>query len=151
MGMTYIDEDGNVKNPIMGCYGIGVGRLMASILEARATERKINWPASIAPFDIHICPLDYNKNEEITSKANNLYDLLNKKGYDVLLDDRQKSAGVKFADADLIGAKIRIILGKKNIEQNLFEVKCLDMEESELVECDKIFDYIEDKMKGWNK
>lgn len=151
MGMTYIGEDGNVKNPIMGCYGIGVGRLMASILEARATERKINWPASIAPFDIHICPLDYNKNEEITSKANNLYDLLNKKRYDVLLDDRQKSAGVKFADADLIGAKIRIILGKKNIEQNLFEVKCLDMEESELVECDKIFDYIEDKMKGWNK
>lgn len=151
MGMTYVDEEGNVKNPIMGCYGIGVGRLMASILEARATDRKVNWPASISPFDIHICPLDYNKNEEITVKSNSLYEKLSCMGYDVLLDDRQKSAGVKFADADLIGAKFRIVLGKKNIEQNLFEVKSLDMEESELVECDKIFDYIENKMKGLKK
>ena len=150
MGMTYIDENGKTKNPIMGCYGIGVGRLMASCLEARATDRRVNWAHEIAPFNIHICPLDYNKNEEITDATNTLYNELTNKGYEVLLDDRDKSAGVKFADADLIGAPIRIIIGKKNFAEGMFEVK-IDDNESTLIETDKIYDYIENIMKGWKK
>lgn len=150
MKMTYIDENGETKNPIMGCYGIGIGRLMASCLEARATQKCVNWSREIAPFDIHICPLDYNKNEEITEFSNILYKNLSDKGYEVLLDDREKSAGVKFADADLIGAPIRIVIGKKNYAQNMVEVK-IESNESTLIEVEKIYDYIENNTKGWKK
>ena len=151
MSMTYVDETGKVKNPLMGCYGIGIGRLMASVLEARATENKVNWPVSIAPFDIHICPLDYNKNEDVKSVTDKLYnDLLNLK-YDVLLDDRQKSAGVKFKDSDLIGAPIRIVVSKKNIENELLEIKFIDSEENQMVKIENILEFIQDKTKGWIK
>ncbi|MBQ8042834.1 MAG: proline--tRNA ligase [Clostridia bacterium] len=149
MNMTYLDENGKSQTPIMGCYGIGVGRLMASVLEARATERQTNWPHSIAPFDVHICPLDYTKNDEVKAKADELYNVLTSKGYDVLLDDRAKSAGVKFADADLIGASIRIVVSGRNLEAGKYEVKVTGDAEATLVDMDKIYEYIENEMKGW--
>jgi len=147
--MTYLDENGKAQTPIMGCYGIGVGRLMASVLEARATEKQTNWPHSIAPFDIHICPLDYTKNEQVKAKADELYNTLISKGYDVLLDDRAKSAGVKFADADLIGASLRVVVSGRNMENAKYEVKVTGEAESELVDMDAIYQFIENTMKGW--
>ena len=149
MNMTYLDENGKSQTPIMGCYGIGVGRLMASVLEARATEKQVNWPASIAPFYIHILPLDYTKNAQIKAKSDELYTALQAKGYDVLLDDRSKSAGVKFADADLIGASIRIVVSGRNIEAGKYEVKVTGEEEAILIDMDKIYEFIEDTQKGW--
>ena len=150
MKMTYLDQNGKAQTPIMGCYGIGVGRLMASVLEAKATERAVNWPASIAPFDVHICPIDYTKKEDVKSLADELYTKLNSLGYDVLLDDRAKSAGVKFADSDLIGAPVRVVVSPKNIENGKFEVKIAG-EEATLIDINDIEKYIEDKMKGWTK
>lgn len=149
MNMTYLDENGKSQTPIMGCYGIGVGRLMASVLEAKATDKKVNWPASIAPFDIHICPLDYTKNEDVKAEADRLYNTLIEKGYDVLLDDRAKSAGVKFADSDLIGAPIRIVVSARNLENGQFEVKIIGNDEAELIEKTEIFEYINNTKKGW--
>ena len=149
MNMTYLDENGKSQTPIMGCYGIGVGRLMASVLEARATEKQTNWPHSIAPFDIHICPLDYTKNDEVKIKADELYNSLVSKGYDVLLDDRAKSAGVKFADADLIGANIRIVVSGRNLENSKYEVRVAGNAEATLVDVDKIYEFIENETKGW--
>lgn len=149
MKMTYLDENGKPQTPIMGCYGIGIGRLMACVLEARATEKRVNWPASIAPFDIHICPLDYAKNEKVKIKADKLYNMLIEKRYDVLLDDRQKSAGVKFADSDLIGAPIRIVVSERNLNEGVFEVKTIDSEESVKVEINDIIKFIEEQRKGW--
>ena len=149
MNMTYLDENGKAQTPIMGCYGIGVGRLMASVLEAKATDKKVNWPASIAPFDIHICPLDYTKNEQVKAEADELYCNLIKKGYDVLLDDRAKSAGVKFADSDLIGAPIRIVVSGRNLENGQLEVKVTGNEEANLIDKDKIFEFINNTEKGW--
>lgn len=148
MNMTYIDEEGKKQNPIMGCYGIGVGRLFASVLEARANEKKANIPPSIAPFDIHICSLDYTKNEEVKNETDEIYNMLSEK-YDVLLDDRNKNAGVKFADSDLISAPIRIVISKKTIGQNVVEIKTIDDENSQLVKKDEILKYIEDVRKGW--
>lgn len=148
MNMTYIDEEGKKKNPIMGCYGIGVGRLFASVLEKRATEKKANIPPSIAPFDIHICPLDYTKNEQVKSKADKLYSILSEK-YDVLLDDRNKNAGVKFADSDLISAPIRIVISKKTLEEDSVEIKTIESEESKIVNENEILKYIENVRKGW--
>lgn len=149
MNMTYLDENGKTKTPIMGCYGIGVGRLMACVLEARATEKSVNWPASIAPFDIHICPLDYTKNEDVKNSADSLYTSLIEKGYDVLLDDRQKSAGVKFADSDLIGAPIRIVVSDRNLKENLLEVKVSGTNEPVKINADDIYEFIEKTRKGW--
>ena len=149
MNMTYLDENGKAQTPIMGCYGIGVGRLVASVLEARATEKKVNWPASIAPFDVHICPLDYTKNEQVKAVTDELYNTLKAKEYDILLDDRAKSAGVKFADSDLIGAPIRVVVSGRNLENNKYEVKLTGEEEAILVDMDKIYEFIENTMKGW--
>ena len=149
MGMTYLDENGKVQTPIMGCYGIGVGRLMASVLEAKATDKKVNWPMSIAPFAIHICPLDYTINDEVKAEADELYCTLTKRGYDVLLDDRAKSAGVKFADADLIGAPIRIVVSGRNLENGQLEVKETGNEEALLINKEEIFEFIKNTQKGW--
>lgn len=151
MKMSYLDENGKAQTPIMGCYGIGVGRLISSVLEARATERQVNWPASIAPFDIHICPIDYTKNEEVKALTDELYTNLLGKGLEVLLDDRQKSPGVKFADADLIGAPIRIVVSPRNLESKKYEVKALGDMEATLIDAKDIYEYVENKMKGWIK
>lgn len=144
MNMTYLDENGKTQHPIMGCYGIGVGRLMASILEAKATEKATNWPVSIAPFDVHICPIDYKKVELVEMQANIIYETLRKKGLDVLLDDRNKSPGVKFADADLIGAPVRVVLSPRNLPNNLVEVK-ITGQEAQLIALDTLYDYIEEQ------
>ncbi len=150
LNMTYSDENGKTHFPLMGCYGIGIGRLFASVLEARATENKLNLPPSIAPFDIHICPLDYTKNEQVKKLADDIYELLKLNGYDVLLDDRNKNAGVKFADSDLISAPIRITVSKRNIENgDLLEIKVYDNDETTLVTKDELVKYIEDKRKEW--
>lgn len=148
MGMTYLDENGKTNYPVMGCYGIGVGRLLASVLEARATEKAVNWPASIAPFDVHICPIGYGKDENVTKVAKDIYETLEKDKLDVLLDDRNKSAGVKFADSDLIGAPIRITVGAKNLENGNLEIKIVGKDEVELVKVDNVYDYITNVRKG---
>ncbi len=151
MKMSYLDENGKSQTPIMGCYGIGVGRLMASVLEAKATDRQVNWPASIAPFHIHICPIDYTKNENIKNTSDELYSKMKDLGYDVLLDDRQKSPGVKFADSDLIGAPIRIVVSPRNIENNKYEVKVTGEDEASLVGINDIYEFVSNKTKGWLK
>ena len=148
MNMTYIDENGKKQYPIMGCYGIGVGRLFASVLEAKADQKRLNLPPSIAPFDIHICPIDYTKNDEVKSLSNEIYNELTKK-YDVLLDDRNKNPGVKFADADLVSAPIRIVVSPRNIESNILEIKTIDSDESILIKKEELKEYIENKRKGW--
>lgn len=151
MKMTYLDENGKEQTPVMGCYGIGVGRLMASVLEKRATENKVNWPATIAPFDIHICPLDYTKKENVKEVTDKLYDNLQSLGLDVLLDDRNKSAGVKFADSDLIGAPIRITISERNLQNNVFEVKLSSKDDNEFVNIDEICDFVKNtlnRLKG---
>ena len=145
MKMTYLDETGKEKTPIMGCYGIGVGRLIASVIEERATMDNINWPVSIAPFDIHILPLDYTKNDEVKNVSDKLYDMLSKK-YEVLLDDRKKSLGVKLKDADLIASPIKIIISPRNLKENKLELK-IALNEQEFIDIDDIESYISLKQK----
>lgn len=143
MNMTYLDENSKEQHPIMGCYGIGVERLMASVLEAKATENATNWPASIAPFDVHICPIGYPNKAEVKEVTDNIYSSLKAKKLDVLLDDRNKTAGIKFADADLIGAPIRIVVGLKNLENGNVEIKV--GEETTLVKVEDVVDFVKNK------
>ena len=111
-------------------------------IEKRATESKVNWPVTIAPFDVHICPLDYTKKENIKEITDKVYTNLQSLGLDVLLDDRNKSAGVKFADSDLIGAPIRIVVSERNLQNNVFEVKVSGKDESEFVNVDEISTFV---------
>lgn len=121
MNGTFLDEQGKAQPFIMGCYGIGVSRILAAVAEHFQDENGFTWPIQLAPYDIHVVPVN-TKDETQVSLANELYGLLKSYRYDVLLDDRAERAGVKFADADLIGLPVRVTVGKKATE-GVVEVK----------------------------
>ena len=132
MGMTYLDEHGSEKTPIMGCYGIGVGRLMASVLELKRDKWGPIWPMSIAPWQIHICAIKYNK-AEVSQAVEKLYDELTEAGIEVIVDDRNERPGVQFADADLLGVPLRIIVSDKTIKNEEVELKRRGSKDKEMI------------------
>jgi len=136
-GAIYVDAEGKEKPFYMGCYGIGIGRTMATIVEKYNDQKGITWPDSSAPFQVHLIALDGTGNE-----ADNLYNEMIKKGVEVLYDDRDKNAGEKFADADLIGLPIRIIVSKKTLQQNSCELKRRMESESKLVPLVTVLDLL---------
>jgi prolyl-tRNA synthetase len=117
-GATFLDEDGTEKPLVMGSYGIGPGRVIAAIVEQHHDEHGILWPPEVAPYDVHVVALQGA--EEIALQAAEAYSAT---GLAVLLDDRVARPGEKFADADLIGAPIRITAGKKSLEDGKVDVK----------------------------
>jgi prolyl-tRNA synthetase len=130
---TYLDKNGNKKPILMGCYGIGVGRLLATIVTVHHDDRGIIWPSKVAPFDIHLLNLNLEGKER--EKLEKLYNQLLKKGQDVLYDDRTNiHAGEKLIEADLIGTPLRVIGSKKTIADNKLEVKERCQKKTELVD-----------------
>ena len=125
MGMKYIDKDGTLKTPIMGCYGIGVGRLAASVCEAHHDDYGPIWPITIAPWQVQLCALR-SDDEEVRAYADKLYDELQDAGIEVLYDDRQVSAGVMFSDADLTGIPVRVVVSPKGLKNGTVEVSKRD-------------------------
>ena len=125
MNMTYVDANGESKTPIMGCYGIGVGRLAASVCEAHHDEYGPIWPKAIAPWQVHLCAVRVD-DEEVRADADKLYEDLQNAGIEVIYDDRSVRAGVMFADADLLGIPLRIIVSPKNMKQGVVEVASRD-------------------------
>lgn len=125
MNMTYVDANGESKTPIMGCYGIGVGRLAASVCEAHHDEYGPIWPKAIAPWQVHLCAVRVD-DEEVRAYADKLYEDLKNAGIEVIYDDRSVRAGVMFADADLLGIPLRIIVSPKNMKQGVVEVASRD-------------------------
>ncbi len=122
MGMLVHDKDGNEINPIMGCYGIGVGRSLACVVEENSDEKGICMPMSIAPYKVHIVPLRLD-DENVKTAAKNIYDALQNMGIDTLIDDRDCAPGVKFADADLIGMPLRVIVSPRGLADGNVEIK----------------------------
>ena len=125
MNMTYVDANGESKTPIMGCYGIGVGRLAASVCEAHHDEYGPIWTKAIAPWQVHLCAVRVD-DEEVRAYADKLYEDLQNAGIEVIYDDRSVRAGVMFADADLLGIPLRIIVSPKNMKQGVVEVASRD-------------------------
>jgi len=125
MDMTYLDSDGKTKHPIMGCYGIGVGRLAAAICEAHHDDYGPIWPMAVAPWQVQLCAMRAD-DPEVKAFADNLYSELLNKGIEVIYDDRQVSAGVMFSDADLIGAPVRAIVSPRNLKENVVELTTRD-------------------------
>ena len=117
-GATFLDEDGEEKPLVMGSYGIGPGRTMAAIVEQHQDEHGIQWPPSVAPYDVHIVALP-----GLVEQAESLASQLDAAGFDVLLDDRDARAGEKFADADLIGCPVRVTVGRKFAEDGTVDIR----------------------------
>lgn len=134
-GANFVDEDGQSKPIIMGCYGIGVSRVIAAIIEKNNDEKGIIWPKEVAPFDIQLLPIFGSQlNEEIKKVTDELYEVFTGEGHDVLVDDRQETPGRKFNDADLIGIPVRVTIGQRNLSQGKVEIKI--RHSGEVILCD---------------
>ncbi|KOO46582.1 proline--tRNA ligase [Priestia koreensis] len=138
MGATFLDENGRSQPMIMGCYGIGVSRTVAAVAEQFNDENGLVWPKNVAPYHIHLIPVNM-KNDDQKEVAEKLYETLLDKGYQVLMDDRQERPGVKFADSDLIGLPVRVTVGKLAAE-GIVEVKVRETGESMDVSIDELQD-----------
>lgn len=150
MNMNVLDKTGKTFHPIMGCYGIGVGRAMASVAEEKSDDFGLVWPMSIAPWHVYLCPIKFN-DAEIHAKTLDIYKTLNENGIEVLLDDRDVSPGFKFADCDLMGIPIRVVVSKKLLEKNELEIQLRETKERFNVPINsivpKIQQIIEDSIK----
>ena len=146
MNALFTDKDGKRKPMIMGCYGIGISRLMGTIVEIHHDEKGIIWPPSVAPFDIHLISLesgDKKINKKVKENSEKLYKELEGIGKQVLYDDREKkSAGEKFADADLIGIPYRIVVSERTLKNNNVEIKKRNEKEVNLIKIKQAVKYL---------
>ncbi len=145
MGMTYLDREGNAQYPIMGCYGIGVGRLAASVCEARHDDYGPVWPMAIAPWQVHLCAIR-SDDPAVRECADSLYDGLQKAGIEVLYDDRTVSAGVMFSDADLLGVPLRLVASPRNQKENCVELVARDKSFSEKVPVESALEAVKERI-----
>jgi len=143
LGSTYLDKDGQKKPVVMGSYGIGVGRLLACIVEAHHDEQGIIWPVTVAPYTVHLVALaGKTKESKVMETALRFYADLQAAGVDVLLDDREESPGIKFNDADLIGLPLRVTVGDRGLLQGVVECKRRDRTEREAVALDQLVGWV---------
>ena len=147
MNMRYLDNDGNEKTPLMGCYGIGIGRLMASIIESRHDDYGPKWPLSVAPFTVHMISLNLSQNQKEIF-CDPFYEEFLQEGIEVIYDNREERAGVQFADADLIGAPLRLIFSLKNFDRREIEWKRRDSGEKGTASSNELLEFVRSFLKG---
>ncbi len=145
MNVRVTNEQGAEVTPIMGCYGIGINRTMAAVVEQHNDDKGIIWPVSLAPFDVHLVGL--GKGDDDVKATDDIYDLLTGNGFEVLYDDRKASPGVKFADADLIGLPVRITIGKTYFQTGDAEVKLRKGGEMIKVKKDALVDKVKELLR----
>ncbi|MFT6163654.1 MAG: prolyl-tRNA synthetase [Zhongshania aliphaticivorans] len=146
LNASVLNENGKDQIMTMGCYGIGVTRVVASAIEQNNDDKGILWPASIAPFEIAIVPLNMQKSERVREQAETLYNTLRGLGYDVLLDDRNERPGVKFADMELIGIPHRIVIGDRGLDNGMLEYKNRRAADNEDIAIDDVVDFIQQQL-----
>ncbi len=140
-GLTYASKDGKKLPVHMGCYGIGISRLVGTIVEANHDDKGIIWPSNVAPFLIHLVTI--GKSDELMQSADRFYREMMEKGYEVLFDDRDEGAGKKLKDADLIGCPLRLVLSERTLGSNQIEWKLREYQEVKMVDLDKLFSELE--------
>ena len=146
MNATVQGEDGQNHVMIMGCYGIGVSRIVAAAIEQRHDDRGIIWPEAIAPFTVAIIPMNMHKSEQVQQTAEKLYAELQDLGIEVLFDDRKERPGVMFADAELIGIPHTIVIGERNLTNGEVEYKHRASGIKEMIKIENLIDFIKNKM-----
>jgi prolyl-tRNA synthetase len=139
----YLDAQGKRQPMVMGCYGIGVSRMIAAIIETSHDDAGIIWPKEVAPFDVEILPLQANDPQSM-ALAMKYYDELRKAGVEVLLDDRDESAGRKFNDADLVGIPWKVIIGKRKLAEGSVELKNRRTQEVSVINKDQLVSRMQD-------
>lgn len=144
LDLAYADEKGDKKPVIMGSYGIGPGRVMGTIVETLSDDKGIVWPEAVAPFAVHLIAIA-NENGKALTEANKLYETFTKAGVEVLFDDRDVRAGEKFADADLIGIPLRMVVSDKTLEMGKVEVKGRNQEKAEYIDLAKALSFVSKK------
>jgi prolyl-tRNA synthetase len=147
MSAKVLNEQGKNITMIMGCYGIGVSRIVAAAIEQNHDDRGIIWPAAMAPFQLAIVPLNSHKSEEVARCAEELYQQLLAAGVDVLLDDRNERPGVKFADMELIGIPHRVVIGERALAEGNIEYKSRTAEDSQLIPSKQILPFLEEQLR----
>jgi prolyl-tRNA synthetase len=150
MKVTCLDEGGNPVTMIMGCYGIGVSRIVAAAIEQNHDERGIIWPGAIAPFQLALVPINMHKSQRLREAVDELYEQITLAGIDVLLDDRRERPGVMFADMELIGIPHRIVFSEKGLDAGTIEYKGRRDAESKDVPLDNIVGFIKQKLDAAN-
>ena len=145
MGATFADEDGVERPFLMGCYGIGVSRTLAAVVEQHNDEHGISWPVCVAPYEVEVVPLAVN-DDVVTPVAEKVVDELSAADLEVLLDDRKERPGVKFADADLIGIPYQVILGKRGVANGMAEVKVRETGERFDVPMDELVSWLAERV-----
>ena len=148
MRATFVAEDGTQKPFLSGSYGIGVGRAVQTIIETHNDDKGIVWPPQVAPYQVHVIALPVN-DDEVRAKAEALVAELEKRDIEVLYDDRDETAGVKFADADLIGIPLRVTISKRNLKENAAELKLRSASDTEMVPLAAAADRIAGVVGSW--
>ncbi len=147
LGARVLDEDGREQVVTMGCYGIGVSRVVAAAIEQNSDARGICWPTAIAPFDIALCPIGAKKSQRVREAAERLHDELQAAGFEVLLDDREQRPGVMFADMELIGIPHRLVIGERGLDAGALEYQARTASEAEHLPMDGLLDALRQRLK----
>ena len=145
MNATVLDAKGSPQVMHMGCYGIGVTRVIAASIEQNNDERGIIWPKAIAPFDVIIIPINMDKSCRVKEVCDEIYSRLEQSGFETLLDDRQQRPGVKFADADLLGMPHRLVITEKALDREEIEYKSRTSKDIEMISIDGLIDFLKKK------
>lgn len=149
MNVDYLDDAGDRKRVVMGCYGIGVGRLLSTVIEVHHDEHGIIWPRSVAPYDVHLVSLA-SGSKELENEAEKLYGELQAAGLDVLFDDREESPGVKFNDADLYGMPVRVTLSKRSLKNGGVELKLRNSKDTEIAPLNQAVGFVKAILESTN-
>jgi prolyl-tRNA synthetase len=149
MNAVYLDDKSQLHPMVMGCYGIGVNRILAAAVENHHDDGGILWPKEIAPYQVQIVSLDHKK-LEIVETAHNLYDALTKAGLEVLWDDREAAPGVKFADADLIGIPVRITVGKRTLEAKTVDIRTRKVKDQKSVPLEQVVEAVKHELAEYH-
>jgi prolyl-tRNA synthetase len=148
MNCVYLDDKGQLHPMVMGCYGIGVNRILAAAVENHHDAAGILWPPELAPYQVEIVSLDHKK-LQIVETAHTLHDELTKAGLEVLWDDREAAPGVKFADADLLGLPVRVTVGKRTLEANTVDVRTRKNPEQKSVSLEKVVETVKHELADY--
>jgi prolyl-tRNA synthetase len=148
MGATYLDESGKPAPMQMGCYGVGITRVLGAAIEQNFDDRGIIWPEAIAPFEVVLCPMGYDRSEAVREQADKLYTTLKDAGIDVILDDRGERPGVMFADWELIGVPHRLVIGDRGLREGKLEYQARRDTEATLLPVDDAADVVMEKVRA---
>ncbi|HIE56067.1 MAG TPA: proline--tRNA ligase, partial [Chromatiaceae bacterium] len=148
MNATVLDDNGKSVVMSMGCYGIGVSRVVGAAIEQHHDDRGILWPVSIAPFQVALLPMQMKKSEKVRETVQRLHDELEAAGIEVLLDDRDLRPGVMFADCELIGIPYRIVVGERSLEKNQVEFRARSAEENLMIPLGNIVAHLQSLLES---